>query len=816
MSSPRVESNSPEFSKINPENLAEVLKAGMFQGHGYAKFMKEYAQHPSLNVELDQSKGILTLKNDKGDPVATLELKHQLSTQKPSTISKWMQTVKNRHLREAHGGLYLDSKIDKLAQNIVDQNTGIGLISSKTEKPPSDSPEKTPVLEGKVDELKPIAQNTIKELELKLKKLDLEEKELNLKEEKLNKLDAKKLKKNASMPPESSANLGAENANRKGNLEGQNLQKSVTSFIDLLNHPERIKESKKESALLSEQISLDLSLNKEKAYIDLILKNKHLLVKNKEYPPALNNLIGRFQRKTFTNLLEIHITTHSNESTRSLLGFLDQMKANGQTQFFYETYTLLNQPSNRFIAQAFPFLEQQSSSEKKALMSYCLQTMNEQGPQEGWHLPEDWVVPGNYLAKDQIKEGDQVVRWDVPSNQWITGRIVKIDEGGVLLDEKNWNNNLIQSRGLTLRPDSALNIPEKVEWMLDIEIEKKFQDLLIDKQKKYSNQPKELAIFSALRNTIEGLNKKQITNFIGKHAKEINEIVHNQYGLNEKALAHFVVTCRYCNHKFDTKDIDVLRIRYKSRYESSPHQYPSDESRQELRDNSFTINTPAQEPPDISIEQSELIDVLEYLHRNKIITPQAYDQKLKEKDFSKLQELKELRNNHLEAKKLKRPDFKAEGEARLAQALHKFKIEGNEINNPETFLNDRIDAYLAPYIQGKITAENVDMNRPALIESLYAEFQEKFPNSKLSKDDLEVFALDAYIKASSSHFRQLMAASKGLLDPKVVMLNALQDAVAIDFNGSKIGPEKLQDKINAAVATMDEARTDMWSKINEF
>lgn len=217
-------------------------------------------------------------------------------------------------------------------------------------------------------------------------------------------------------------------------------------------------------------------------------------------------------------------------------------------------------------------------------------------------------------------------------------------------------------------------------------------------------------------------------------------------------------------------------------------------------------------------ENSELISVLEYLLRNEIITPQEYDQKLKEKDFSKLPKLRELKKNDLEIKKLKRPDYKAAKDQNLVQALQKYKIDAKGSSNPESFLIDHIDAYLAPYFQGKITPDNENKARPPLIQKLHQDFKAKFPDSKLSKDELETFALDAYIEASSRHFRQLMAASEGELSPNEVLLPALQSSIAIDFKGTKISPENVQSKIKTAVAKMNDTLIEILTqkKVNGF
>jgi hypothetical protein len=223
-------------------------------------------------------------------------------------------------------------------------------------------------------------------------------------------------------------------------------------------------------------------------------------------------------------------------------------------------------------------------------------------------------------------------------------------------------------------------------------------------------------------------------------------------------------------------------------------------------------------PANLGPQNSELIALLEYLLRNEIITPQEYDQKLKDKDFSTLPNLRELKKNDLATKKLKRPDYKAAEDKILAQALQKYKIDTKIPSNPESFLIHHIDTYLAPYFQGKITAENEDKTRPPLIQKLDQEFKAKFPDSRLSKDELEACALAAYIEASSRHFQQLMAASEGELKPNEVMVPALKSSINIDFKGIKTPPEEVEAKIHEAAAKMNNALIAILTqkKVNQF
>jgi hypothetical protein len=96
------------------------------------------------------------------------------------------------------------------------------------------------------------------------------------------------------------------------------------------------------------------------------------------------------------------------------------------------------------------------------LMSYCQQVMKNYNPPIGWAVTKkEWVVPGDYLTKDQIKVGEQVLRFD--GQNWTTGRVLAIDDDGLVsIDERARNSKPIQIsklENLTLRPISALQIP---------------------------------------------------------------------------------------------------------------------------------------------------------------------------------------------------------------------------------------------------------------------------------------------------------------------------------------------------------------------
>lgn len=116
--------------------------------------------------------------------------------------------------------------------------------------------------------------------------------------------------------------------------------------------------------------------------------------------------------------------------------------------------------------------------------------------------------------------------------------------------------------------------------------------------------------------------------------------------------------------------------------------------------------------------------------------------------------------------------------------------------NQENFLINQVDAHLTPYFRGEITEEKEDKERKPLIDKLYGKFKEEFPKSPITKGELEEFALDAYIKASSRHFIRL-SHKQTELDPQKDMLPALQSSIAIDFKG--MGASKVQNKIQAAV-----------------
>lgn len=232
----------------------------------------------------------------------------------------------------------------------------------------------------------------------------------------------------------------------------------LKSIIDLLKTPEQLEGSKKELALISRTLSLNPLFNEE-GFKTLLQENGNLFLQNKEYPSALNDLMKNLQRKTFENLIEAHLKAPTENTKASLVRFLDHMKENGQNGFFYDTYVLINEPISRFTGEVYKLLNQQDS-EKEALNLYCQEAMKGQEPLEGWRLPKDWVIPGDYLTKEQIKVGDLVLRWN--NREWISGRILDINEKGVWIDEKNWDFLPIlvgKDEELMVRPTSALKIP---------------------------------------------------------------------------------------------------------------------------------------------------------------------------------------------------------------------------------------------------------------------------------------------------------------------------------------------------------------------
>lgn len=213
--------------------------------------------------------------------------------------------------------------------------------------------------------------------------------------------------------------------------------------------------------------------------------------------------------------------------------------------------------------------------------------------------------------------------------------------------------------------------------------------------------------------------------------------------------------------------------------------------------------------------KSEFIDVLNYLQRNRLIAPAHYGSMLEKNDMSQLPDLKLLKENHLEVKRKERHEAKAlKNQQTLQEVKEKYKISGEVTSNPETFLIHEIDVHLKPYFTQQITESTENTSRPPLIEQLYPNFQAKFPTSQMTKKDLEIFALDAYIDACSIHINQLAAVSKHLKTKD--LRSIFQHPIAIDFKG--LNPDIVNKKIDTAIAKMKNVRSGVKNQkiLNRF
>jgi len=142
------------------------------------------------------------------------------------------------------------------------------------------------------------------------------------------------------------------------------------------------------------------------------------------------------------------------------------------------------------------------------------------------------------------------------------------------------------------------------------------------------------------------------------------------------------------------------------------------------------------------------------------------------------------------------------------------------------FVDNFIQTYLQPYLNGDIPPEKEDRNRPPIIETLYPQFQKEFPASTLSKADVEKMALDAYIlEGAKGLAKVVLAQNEGkkvdseqdttILEKNIVpiispndkktialLCNALSHSLPIDFKNKPLTKETIAEKAKQAFSIL--------------
>lgn len=73
----------------------------------------------------------------------------------------------------------------------------------------------------------------------------------------------------------------------------------------------------------------------------------------------------------------------------------------------------------------------------------------------------------------------------------------------------------------------------------------------------------------------------------------------------------------------------------------------------------------------------------------------------------------------------------------------------DDLLGPQTFLLEMTKSFLAPYLEGKITKENENVDRKELKDELIPEFRSYFPRSKVTDTEIQHFLLSAYLKIAT-------------------------------------------------------------------
>ncbi len=128
-------------------------------------------------------------------------------------------------------------------------------------------------------------------------------------------------------------------------------------------------------------------------------------------------------------------------------------------------------------------------------------------------------------------------------------------------------------------------------------------------------------------------------------------------------------------------------------------------------------------------------------------------------------------------------------------------IQGN--NEMVTFVKELVQAHLTPYLEGRITSKNENVNREPLPLQILKQLQAKYPEKSFDLGEIATIAIQEYVHIAAWKGCESMAIPlkfsfeyprTSLIVSQII--DTVRHAVAIDFRGA---PSDLESRLTAAV-----------------